>query len=459
MISPTNPRQLKTPGEGTISATEDYAASELPQSEQRSTLTITLVRMGYTVSATDLLFGMSLGLYFHFWTALAVALVSSILICVVSILTGLIGQREGLNTTLITKLAFGREGSRLPSLVIAVINVGFAGYSTAITASVLPNIFPGHSQQAVWLFYIVVLSCLYTVLSTLGFAKGLTWVGRISVPLMVVVVLAAAIAAIEHAGGLNAILSANPAQAGKMSIIAMVALGTAKWMQGATTPPDITRFAKDTSAVYVTTIAEFIAGNFVFNLLGIVLGLAVGLGNMGEALTAVGVGALAAFAIFVQGFPHEVNSLYTGSLAGRNALSIPRLYVNVISGIFVAALAYHGLTQGVLHSFLVYLGYLAYVMPLIPGIMIADYFLVHRGRYVRRVANADVVNWRAVSAFVIGLGINLYLGLVVHDALWHALPLIGFVLYLLFSWRQVVATWSGRPSAYPPQTRVRQGGV
>jgi|GEM_PF-5123741 len=46
------------------------------------------------------------------------------------------------------------------------------------------------------------------------------------------VVLVAAVAAIEHTGGWSAILSANPAQAGKMSIISMVALGTAKWMQG-----------------------------------------------------------------------------------------------------------------------------------------------------------------------------------------------------------------------------------
>jgi len=90
----------------------------------------------------------------------------------------------------------------------------------------------------------------------------------------------------------------------------------------------------------------------------------------------------------------------------------------------------------------VYLGYLAYVMPLIPGIMIADYFLVHRGRYTRRVADAEAVNWRAVSAFAVGLAINLYLRLVVNDTFWYALPLIAFVLYLLFSWRQVRAAWS-----------------
>jgi cytosine permease len=393
--------------------------------------------MGYTVSATDLLFGMSLGLYFDFWTALYVALLSSIAICAVSILVGLIGQREGLTTALITRMTFGREGSRIPSLVIAAISVGFVGYSTAITADVLPG--KGH---AYWLVYIVALSVAYTLLSSVGFAKGLTWVGRISVPLMIIAVLVAVVAAINHAGGWSQIVNGAPAQPGKLGIVTMIALGTAKWMQGATVSPDITRFAKGASAVYTTTIAEFLIGNLGFNLLGIILGLAVGTGNMGQAFNTVGVGALATIAIFVQGFPHEVNNLYAGSLAGRNALDIPRLYVNLASGVLAAALAYYGLTQGLLQSFLRYLGYLAYAMPLIPGIMIADYFFICRGRYSRQVADADAVNWRAVAAFVIGLGINLYLGLVANDALWHTLPVIGFVLYLLFSWRQLMAAWS-----------------
>jgi cytosine permease len=418
-----------------ISATEDFAASEVPTSEQRSTLSITLVRMGYTVSATDLLFGMSLGLYFDFWTALAVALLSSIAICIISILCGLIGQREALTTALIARLTFGREGSRIPAFVITIIAIGFVGYSTAITASVLPG------DSSVRLVYVVILSAAYTFLSMVGFGKGLTWVARISIPLMTIVVLIAAAAAVVHAGGLSAILDAAPAQAGKASIVTMIALGTAKWIQGATVSPDITRFAKGPSAVYTTTIAEFIIGNFGFNLLGIVLGLAVPTSSMSEAFTTVGVGALAAVAVFVQGFPHEVNNLYTGSLAGRSALSVPRFYVNLAAGILVAALAAYGLTQGVLKSFLVFLGYLAYVVPLIPGIMIADYFIVRRGRYPHRVADAEAVNWRAVAAFLIGLVINLYLGLVGEDSIWHTLPIAGFVLYLLFSGRRIQAAW------------------
>jgi cytosine permease len=428
-----------------ISATEDYGASEVPRSRQDSTLNITLVRMGYTVSATDLLFGMSLGLYFSFWLALSVALLSSIAICVVSVLCGLIGQREGLTTALITRLAFGREGNRIPALVLAIIAIGFVGYSTAITASVLPG-----NSNSIHLAYVIILSAVYTGLSLVGFSKGLTWVGRISIPLMTIVILIAAVAAIVHVGGANAILNAVPAQAGKASMIAMIALGTAKWIQGATVSPDITRFAKGSAAVYITTVAEFIVGNFGFNLLGIVLSLAVPTTNMGEAFTTVGVGALAALAVFVQGFPHEVNNLYTGSLAGRSALSVPRFYVNVVAGVLVAALAYYGLTQGVLKSFLGFLGDLAYVVPLIPGIMIADYFIVHRGRYPHRVKDAEAINWRAVAAFIVGLAINLYLGLISGDKVWHTLPITGFVLYLLFSADRIWQAWARGDGALNP---------
>ena len=49
-------------GAGAVRASEDHAVNEVPDSERSTTLNITLVRMGFTVSATDLLFGMSLAL-------------------------------------------------------------------------------------------------------------------------------------------------------------------------------------------------------------------------------------------------------------------------------------------------------------------------------------------------------------------------------------------------------------
>lgn len=431
------------PAEDTLRATEDHAASQVPASERSSILNITLVRMGFTVSATDLLFGMSLGLFFDFWTALVVALVSSILVSVVSIGCGLIGYREGLTTALITRLTFGHAGSRIPALVIALVSLGFVGYSTGITANVLPG-----DSAALTLFYCIALAVAYTVISIIGFEHGLTWVGRISVPLMLVAVIVAVVAALNHAGGIGAVIAAEPVRGGEATFLAMVALGTAKWMTGATVTPDITRFAETSKAVYVTTLAEFIVGNFGFNMLGIILGLSVGLNELGAAFAAVGVAALATVAIFVQGFPHEINNLYAYSLAGRSALNVPRLFMNIAGGVITAALAYYGVSQGILDSFLQYLSWLAYAIPLIPGIMMADYFVVRRARYGRRLEEAERINWRAVTAFWVGLAINLYLGLAHDDVLFRSLPVIGFVLYLALSWRQVVTAWS------TPRTRA-----
>ncbi|MPZ95119.1 MAG: hypothetical protein GEU96_09450 [Propionibacteriales bacterium] len=412
-----------------VEATEDFAAARLPESERRSTLSITLVRMGFTVSATDLLYGISLGLFFPFWTALLIALGSSVIVSAVSILCGLIGQRERITTALSMRLTFGRDGSRLPALVIALLSAGFVGYSTGITAGVLP----GGDSAGIGLVYCVVLSIMYTTISIVGFGRGLTWVGRISVPLMLVMVLIAVVATVNHAGGLGTIVGSTPARAGEVTALAMFALGVNKWMTGATVTPDITRFGKSAATVYTTTLAEFIVGNFGFNLLGILIGLGVGVADMGEAFSIIGVAGLAAVAIFVQGFPHEVNNMYAASLAGRTALDLPRLFINVAAGAMAAALAFYGLSQGILTSFLTYLGYLGYAIPLIPGILIADYFVLRRMRYELSIADAGAVNWRAVAAFFVGLTINLYVGLVLDDALWHALPFTGMVLYLLFS--------------------------
>lgn len=440
--------QDQAPEASVVESTEDWANSRVAMSERHSTMSIVAARMGFTVSATDLLYGMALGLYFGFWTAILISLISSAIVSIVSILGGLMGQREGMTTAMCLRETFGREGVRAPAMVIAVIGVGFAGYSTGITANVLPG-----DSDLINLVYCVALGAIYTLICIVGFQYGLTWVGRISVPLMIVMVAVAAVFAVSHAGGWGEITSATPADAGSVTVAAMIGAGINKWMQGATVTPDVMRFGKNKASVYSSTLAEFMVGNFGFNTLGIIVGLGVGVGDLGQAFTAIGIGVLATIAIFIQGFPHEVNNMYAASLSGRTATGLPRLYINIISGILVIAIAFYGVSQGILESFLGYLGWLGYVMPVIPGIMIADYFLVRRRRYSVDVSRIEAVNVRALSALVLGIGIHLVLGLSLDDSVWRALPVFGFVLYLLFSIPQLLKPPQAEPESAPLRAR------
>ena len=208
-------RKTRTPSVDAVDAdarasTEDYADGRVPESQTQRTWDISLVRMGLTVSASDLVFGYTIGLYFGFWQAVIISLVISLVIAVVSVGMGMIGFRERITFALTTRFTFGREGSRLPSLVMAVVIALFYGYILGITVAV----FPGANNTGLQLVYCIVLGAIYLVISGFGFAKGLKWMGRIGVPLMVALVVVADVLTITHAGGFGAILDAQPQKAG-----------------------------------------------------------------------------------------------------------------------------------------------------------------------------------------------------------------------------------------------------
>jgi cytosine permease len=328
----------------------------------------------------------------------------------------------------------------LPSIILALVIAGFYGYILGITVDVLPGLNPATEA-----LYSIVLGVLFLAIAGLGFDKGLKWVARLGVPLMIVLVLVADWITIGHAGGFGAIVNATPAQAGQMALATILGLGVAKWLTGAVVTPDLMRFGKSGWAVVSTTVAEFIVGNFGFNFLGLLLGLGLGASDLGRAFGLIGVTVLASVAFLIQSFTVEMNELYAASLAVSNALGVKRFVTNAVVGLIGIVIAYWGVSQGIINSFLGFIGYVSYAVPPMAGIMIADYFVVQRMSYAAPLERVAPVNWRAIWAFVISVAISLYLGLALQDQLWHSLPLIGFVVYILFSIPQTMRAWREEP--------------
>lgn len=421
---------------------DDYASARVPASQRQSTWDISLVRMGFTVSASDLTFGYTVGLYFQFWQAVWISLLISLIVVVISVGMGMIGVRERLSFALSSRFAFGREGSRLPSLVMAVVIAAFYGYILGITV----DVFPLGKLAGPEIAYCIVLGAVFLLISGYGFAKGLAWMGRIGVPLMIVLVLAADVITVSEAGGFSKIVAAHPAKAGQMTILAILGTGIAKWTGGAAVSPDIMRFGRSSRAVWTSTAAEFLLGNFGFNLLGLILGLGLKNADLGAAFGLIGLTWLATLAFLVQSITVETNELYAASLSSANAVGLSRRASNIIVGIIGIVIGYWGVSQGITANFVTFIGYLGYALPVIPGIILADYFVLNRMRYSTPLEKLPAVNWRAVSAFLVTIALNLITGLVLKDSFWHVLPLFGAIVYLVFSIPQVVAAWR-RPAA------------
>lgn len=427
---------------GTIAAAvDDYSLRRVPESATKPGWDIALVRMGFTVSASDLLFGYTIGLYFGFGQAILIALGYSVIVAVVSILMGFIGLRERTSFALSSRFAFGREGSRIPSLVMAVIIAGFYGYVLGITVDVLPGL-----NDVTRVVYSLVLGVVFLGIAGVGFDRGLRWAGRIGVPLMIVLVIVADIVTIVHVGGLDAIVDATPKLSGQMTLAAIIALGTAKWIGGAVVTPDLMRFGRSGRAVVGTTLAEFVVGNFGFNFLGLILGLGLGASDLGSAFSIIGISGLATAAFVIQGITVEANELYAASLAVSNALGLKRWITTVLVGVIGMGLAIYGLSQGIIDSFLTFIGDVGYALPVIPSIMIADYFIVRRMRYQEGLEGVPAVNWRALAAFAVTVALNVVLGVWLDDTFWHSMPIFGGVIYLAFSVPQLLASWRSTPA-------------
>jgi cytosine permease len=421
---------------------DDYSLRKVPESEIQPTRDIALARMGFTVSASDLAFGYAMGLYFSFSMAIWLAFLYSLIVSVVSVLMGVIAIRERTSFALTSRFAFGREGSRLPSIVMALIIAVFYGYILGITVAVFP-----HTSVLGRLGYCVGLGVLYFLISALGFKRGLRWIGRVGVPLMIILAVVADIATVVHVGGLHALTSAKPQLAGHMTVAAMIGLGVSSWLAGAAITPDLLRFGKGTGAVVTTTIAQYLIGNFGFNFLGLIIGLGLGTSDLSRAFGLIGVGWLATVTLVIQSINVEANELYAASLAMSNAVGMRRNLTNILVAVAGIAVGFYGVSQGIIASFLTFIGYVGYAVPAIPAIILADYFIVQRMHYPSGFSGLPAVNWRAMAAFVLTVGTNLLLGLGLHDGFWHALPLIGAVFYLVFSIPQIRLNWRAEPVA------------
>ena len=200
--------------------TDDYSLRQVPESELQGTSDLTLVRMGFTVSSSDLLFGFTIGLYFAFWSAIAIALAYSIIVLTVSLLMGYIGMRERTSFALTSRFSFGKVGSKLPSLILAAIITGFYGYILGITVDVFPGL-----NTATMIVYSILLGAVFLVISGLGFKRGLKWAGRVGVPLMLILVVVADILTVNDAGGFGAIVNAVPKDEGKLALASIIGLG------------------------------------------------------------------------------------------------------------------------------------------------------------------------------------------------------------------------------------------
>ena len=362
---------------------DDYALERVPAEARYPWWTVAVQRFGQLSDLTVFLLGAALGAGMSFWGAFWALTLGSVILEVVAIFAGIAGVREGLSTSVLARwTGFGRAGSALIGLVVAISLVGWFGIQNAIFAEGLHALVTG---VPVWAWSIVT-GLVVTVLVVYGF-RWMAWIAYVTVPAFLLLAGWSIVGELsEH--GLGDLLGSE-AFGGSMSIATGATLVAGSYIAGAVLAPDMTRFNRTTGDVVKQSVVSITLGQYVLGLIGVLLAYAIKSDNVVEIFAAtsgtVGIIILVSATVKINDW-----NLYSSSLGFVNTLStlfglrLNRVVATIAIGVLGTALS----AAGILDRFQEFLTVLGVALPPIAGIMVAEYFVVRRWRPVLDEARA-----------------------------------------------------------------------
>nr|QEO75061.1 hypothetical protein [uncultured bacterium] len=354
---------------------DDQALTRVPDQARYPWVSVATQRFGQTSALSQLLLGATLGFGMTFWDAFLALTVGVIVLDAIAIAVGVIGQREGLATAMLARwTGFGHAGSAMLGLIIALSTTGWFGIQTGLVGATLASVtWPG--SAVVWS---VVFGLVVTVITAYGF-RWMAWTAYLAVPAFLLLILWVAVELLA-AHDLGALVGGQP-PGPKIGMITAITLVAGSFIVGAAVAPDMTRFNRSSWDVVKQTVLGITLGEWGVGCAGVLLAHALRSNDVVSAVTGTAgwVGALVVVTAVL-----KINdwNLYSASLGLVNFFDavfnvrISRAQVSIMVGTAGTILA----AGGILTQFTDFLAFLGVVFPAVPGIMIAEYFVVRRWR-------------------------------------------------------------------------------
>lgn len=351
---------------------DDYALSRVPRSERYGFVPVLLQWVGNSGSLSQFVLGATIGLSLGFWQAAAAFTLGAVLLEIVICFVGVAGQREGLSMVMLTRFTgFGRNGSALVSLVIAISLIGWFGVQNGIFGNSMNALMGG----PVWM-WCVVSGVVLTALVTYGF-KGMLWISRVAVPLFFGLIGYTIISTLSQ-HSLRELIALPPPES-ELTIASAATIIAGGFMTGAIIAPDMTRYNTKGWHVAVQSGTSLVISEYVVGLVGVLLGHLVGTSDVTNIVLGTS-GAIGLIIVVLATMKINDNNLYSGSLGIVSfaetvfGVRIHRGLVTVMFGILGTLLS----AIGFLDYFTGFLSLLGVAIPPIGGIIVAEYYLVRR---------------------------------------------------------------------------------
>ncbi len=374
---------------------DDYATTRVPVEARRGTFEVSMVASGFCIAMSGLFTGASMAAGLTLTQALIAAFVGNTILSFFGGLIGAAGAREGLSSSRLSRFSFGTQGFKIVSMVLALTMFGWFSVQVGFFGNTINAMFPNAGVitrvpvAAFWGGILMLLTAYY------GF-KGLSALSLVAVPMIAITATLGIFYAIRGVGGWTGMMTIEPV--GSVTLAQGIVMVVGSFAAGASAQADITRYAKDEKAAWISTLIGYMLANSFIILAGYITTLATGSGDLPRAMLALGLGIPSLLVLIAAQWTTNDNNLYTASLGLANIIKISRSNIVLILGISGSILGAFGMAD----YFIGWLNILGIGVPPMAGIILADYFVVNKGKYdIESDEQLPAWNFNAIIAWLI----------------------------------------------------------
>jgi len=370
----------------------DYPLIEVPKNKRRGLLPMAAILLGFTFFTATMWAGGTLGTAFSFSELLLVIFIGNLLLGTYAAFLAYIAYKSGLNSVLMGRFCFGEIGSKLSDFILGFTQIGWYAWGTATLAIVLVKI---TSIPEVWQTPLMVLfGMAFCITAMIGF-KGMDLLSRVAVPAMLIFILISLYTGLIDVGGVSALMGIEPSQSLSFTAAITIVIGT--FVSGATQATNWSRFANSGKVAIWATMAAFFIGNGLMVLTGALGTLIYQQADIVDVMLAQGFLVLAVLMLFLNIWTTQDNTIYNFAVAGCNLIRTDkRRTITIIGAVIGTVMAVFGM-YNFLIPFLILLGTF---IPPIGGVIMADFWLHHKGKYPL-LSNAKLpdFNWVGLGSY------------------------------------------------------------
>lgn len=404
---------------------KEFSRCAVPMTERKSFCSLTIVWTGFVFVITSMMAGGGLAAGLNMRDIIVATIIGNVFLSVIAMLISYIASKTGLTFALLTRYSFGQRGTRLASLFVPIVNIGWYTIQSAAYGHFIAQVFNwGPMGESICMFVSAIIMGIFAISGI----RAITILGYVAIPAIVYLSFFTALKSTIVAGGWDALFLYIPKAPIAISTGITIVIGT--WILSVSTCiADIMRYAKSPKEAMLSTSVGLLGGNILMIMCGAIAAIAVKDSDLTVILLHFGLVIPALILMTTNIFTTNAANLYSTSLNLANVFNMERakmLWIILIISAFAT------LTRPYeIDALFTFLGGLGTIVPPLSGIILADYFIIRKGKYQvneqETLPNWNIAPW-LVWGLSIGITYNVKMGLPSLNGL-----ILGFLLYIIIS--------------------------